>query len=242
MRVIFLGTGNAFASGGRNAMAILLLTDGLGVLLDCGPTTLVALKKLGLSPSDVDVILLSHHHGDHFAGVPFLVLHERYDGSRTKPLSVYGPEGTREKLTQGLEWLFPGIGTLPFALEYCDQKPGDVLRAGAFEARPFEVDHYSRGTAFGYRVSLDGKVVVFSGDTAWTEALVTQTAGADLFICECSSFERPLEKHMTHRDLERHQARIGAKRTLLVHAGDDVLERERDLVFELAYDGMEVTL
>ncbi len=89
-------------------MAILLLADGLGVLLDCGPTTLVALKKLGLSPSDIDVILLSHHHGDHFAGVPFLVLHECYQGSRTKPLVVYGPDGTREKLTQGLESLFQG--------------------------------------------------------------------------------------------------------------------------------------
>ena len=174
--------------------------------------------------------------------MPFLVLHECYEGSRTKPLLLYGPDGTREKLTQGLEWLFPGIGTLPFALEYCDLKPGDALRSGALEAQPFEVDHYSGGTAFGYRVSLEGSIVVFSGDTAWTEALVAQTAGADLFICECSSFERPVEKHMTHRELERHRARIGAKRTLLVHPGDDVLEHEQDLVFELAYDGMEVTL
>ena len=172
----------------------------------------------------------------------FSFFHECYQGSRTKPLLVYGPDGTREKLTQGLESLFPGIPALPFALEYRDQKPGDTLRSGALEAQPFEVDHYSRGTAFGYRVSLEGRVVVFSGDTAWTEALVTQTAGADLFICECSSFERPVDKHMTHRELEQHHARIGAKRTLLVHPGDDVLEREQELVFELAHDGMEVTL
>ena len=242
MRVLFLGTGNAFAAGARNAMAILLRIDGLGVLLDCGPTTLVALKKHALTPADVDVILLSHHHGDHFGGVPFLVLHEGYQAERTKPLQVLGPEGTKTTLGSASRLFFPGSGPVPFPLEYRDLQPGEEVTIGHLRATPFEVDHFSNGIAFGYRVVLGSKCVVFSGDTAWTEELVHQTSDADLFICECSSFEAKLDRHMRHRDLAEHGGRLGARRTLLVHAGEDVLAREADLVFELARDGMEVEL
>ena len=149
-------------------MAILLQGDDLGVLLDCGPTTLVALKRLGLSPADVDVILLSHHHGDHFGGVPFLALHECYQGPREKPLRILGPEGTETKVAQSLSLFFPGIEA-PFPLEYRDLAPSEAFTLSTLRATPFEVEHYSRGVAFGYRVELSGKTVVFSGDTAWTE-------------------------------------------------------------------------
>lgn len=242
MRVIFVGTGNAFASGGRNAMAILLRADDLGVLLDCGPTTLTALKQLGFSPGDIDVILLSHHHGDHFGGVPFIVLHECYEGARRKPLHVIGPKGTETKVTETVTTFFPGIESAPFPLAYRDLEAGQPFSHGSLDATPFEVDHYSRGTALGYRVELGGKTVVFSGDTAWTDVLARESAGADLFVCECSSFDTPLDKHMSHRDLVENETHLNAKRTLLVHPGDEVLAHEHELVFELAHDGMEVTL
>ncbi len=242
MRVTFLGTGNAFASGGRNAMSILLRSDDFGVLLDCGPTTLVALKKLGLSPTDIDVILLSHHHGDHFGGIPFIVLHECYEGPRQKPLRIAGPEGTETTVAESVRLFFPGIEPSSFSLAYRDLAPGETFGQSGLHATPFEVDHYSNGTAFGYRVELGGRTVVFSGDTAWTDELVRQSSGADLFICECSSFDTPIGRHMSHSDLVDHRTRIEAKQTLLVHAGDDVLAHESELVFELAQDGMEVTL
>ncbi len=117
-----------------------------------------------------------------------------------------------------------------------------AIHLSGLELLAFPVEHYSRGTAFGYRVTAEGKTIVFSGDTAWTDILVEQTKGADLFICECSSFETPLEKHMSHRDLERNRDRLGARRTLLVHAGEDVLARQGELVFELAHDGMRLEI
>jgi ribonuclease BN (tRNA processing enzyme) len=222
-------------------MAILLRAAGMGVLLDCGPTTLTALKKLGLAPADVDVILLSHHHGDHFGGVPFLALHECYDGARDKPLRVLGPEGTETKVASVLPTFFPGV-EVRFPLEYRDLVPNEEFAIAPLSGVPFEVEHYSSGVAFGYRVEIDGKTVVFSGDTAWTDVLATRSADADLFICECSSFETPIDKHMSHTDLEAHRAGLTAARTLLVHAGDDVLAHQAELVFELAHDGMEVNL
>jgi ribonuclease BN (tRNA processing enzyme) len=242
MELLFLGTGNAFASGGRNAMAILLRIAHSGVLLDCGPTTLVALKKAALAPADVDFVLLSHLHGDHYAGVPFLLCHERYEGKRSKPLTVFGPRGTASAIESAASLFFPGIAPYPFPFETTELEPGEERREDEIRFRPFEVDHFSRGVAFGYRLEVRGKTLVFSGDTAWTEALERETRGADLFICECSSFETPLPLHISHRDLVAHRNRIGARRILLVHPGEDVLAREKELAFELASEGMRVTL
>jgi ribonuclease BN (tRNA processing enzyme) len=243
MDVLFLGTGDAFASGGRNSMAILLRDDDFGVLLDCGPTTLVALKRASLSPADVDLVLLSHHHGDHFAGVPFLLCHERYAGRRTKPLRVFGPAGTVALLEKTADLLFPGIEPAPFPVDYRDLHPEDEQHeGGGLSFRPFPVDHFPSGVAFGYRVTMSGKTVVYSGDTAWTDVLVRESEGADLFVCECSSMEPTSMKHTSHEDLARNRGRIAASRTLLVHAGEDVLARENELAFELARDGTRVTL
>jgi len=243
MEIVFLGTGNAFASGGRNAMAILLRAEGFGVLLDCGPTTLVALKRASLSPSDVDLVLLSHHHGDHFAGVPFLLCHERYVGRRAKPFRIYGPEGTVPLLEKATRLFFPGIEPAPFPIEYRDLHPEEQQNEGGrLSFRPFRVDHFPSGVAFGYRVDMGGKTVVYSGDTAWTDVLARESEGADLFVCECSSLEGTAEKHTSHDDLTRNRGRIAATRTLLVHVGDDVIAREEELAFELARDGMRVTL
>ena len=240
MDITFLGTGNAFGDGGRNPMAILITHGERGLLLDCGPATLPAMKALGLSPDVLDVVLLSHHHGDHYGGLPFILLDSHYRG-RSKPLAIVGPPGTEQAVSSSLALFFPSLGEHPFPLRFVEDgkysPPGDSLRVA-----PFEVDHYSRGTAFGYRLSIDGKTVVYSGDTAWTEELAEQSAGAELLICECSSFEESLPQHMSHRDLMNHRGRLKAKRTLLVHPGNDVLQHEQELAFELAHDGQRVTL
>jgi ribonuclease BN (tRNA processing enzyme) len=130
----------------------------------------------------------------------------------------------------------------PFPFETIELEPDEERREGEFRFRAFEVDHYSRGVAFGYRLEVEGKTVVFSGDTAWIDTLVRETEGADLFICECSSFEIPLPLHMSHRDLVANRHRIGASRILLVHPGEEVIAREKELAFELASEGMRVTL
>ncbi len=223
-------------------MAILVQCRQGGLLLDCGPTTLTALRSSGLTPEAIDVILLSHQHGDHFAGVPFLLLHELYESARKKPLRVFGPPGTAAKLHALMELLFPGARTPEFPLEYVDVTPDSTTDHGFARSKTFEVHHFSNGIALGYHVVVEGKTIVFSGDTGWTEALVEPAQDADLFICECSSFDRPVDRHMSHAELTSHRDRIGAKRTLLVHPGDDVLAHADELDFELAYDGMEVTL
>lgn len=245
MEVVFLGTGNAFASGGRHHMAVFLRSEGLGVLLDCGPSTLVALRQQSLTPDAIDVVLISHLHGDHFGGLPMLACDRRHgepeSARREVPFRVFGPRGTARAVPALVALFYPTLDASALGVE--EIEAGETTSVGAsLRFTPFPADHFSSGPAFGYRVELEGRTIVFSGDTAWTEALVQQSAGADLLICECSSFDAPAGKHVSHSDLLRNRNRLEAKRTLLVHAGSDVLARESELVFELAHDGTRVQL
>ena len=92
--VTFAGSGDAFGSGGRYQACIHLRAAGLApVLLDCGATSLSALKACGLDPGEIGTVFVSHLHGDHFGGLPFLILDGQFSG-RTSPLTVAGPPGT----------------------------------------------------------------------------------------------------------------------------------------------------
>lgn len=244
MRVIFLGTGNAFGSGGRHPISILLENGPRAALLDCGPATLPALKARSLPTDHIEVVLISHHHGDHFSGIPFLLLDAVYECNRRGPLTIAGPPETEQKLEDLTRLLFPGLSSRerPFETHYIELQDGRAQIVGSLEVTPFRVRHFPQGVAFGYRVQWGDRVVVFSGDTEWTDALGRQSRGADLFICECSTFSDKVDYHMSYEELMAHRAQIEARRTVLVHAGEDVIACRSELELELVEEGQEIRL
>ena len=92
IEIYFLGTGDAFGSGGRLQTCIHVKTQEFRFLIDCGASALIGMKRFGVDPSLVDLIFLSHLHGDHFAGIPFLILDGQFS-RRTRPLQIVGPPG-----------------------------------------------------------------------------------------------------------------------------------------------------
>ena len=99
--VTFAGSGDAFGSGGRFQACIHLRPAGPPaagpVLLDCGATSLPALRRCGLDPGEIGAVFVSHLHGDHFGGLPFLILDGQFS-RRSMPLQVAGPPGIRARL------------------------------------------------------------------------------------------------------------------------------------------------
>ncbi len=243
MQVTFLGTGDAFGSGGRHAASIFVRGDNFGFLLDCGASILPNMKHSGISPNSVDAVLISHHHGDHICGVPFLLLEYQYRSPNRGPLTLAGPPGTEDVVTRLAALLFPGLDAKPRPYKVAFRElPTETTLLGPAEVTPFRVRHFPDSVAYGFRLVLDGKIVVYSGDTEWTDELAHHSAGADLFICECSTFDAEVEFHMSHTELLGHRDRIRANRTILLHAGEDVLSRRDELAFELAEDGQVVHL
>jgi ribonuclease BN (tRNA processing enzyme) len=246
LSIHILGCGDAFGSGGRLQSCYLINGRAGATLLDCGATALVAMRRFAIDPATIDQILISHLHGDHFGGLPFLLLEAQFVSRRDQPLLIAGPPGIERRLRECQEVLFPGSSTLKFRfpLEIVELEAGRRARLGDLEAVPFDVVHPSGAPSFALRLSFDDITIAFSGDTEWTDALIDVARGADLFISECYAYEARAPYHLDFKTLSARRAELRVKRLLLTHLSGDMLARVGDLDsdVELAEDGMLIEL
>lgn len=186
MEVRFVGTGDAFGSGGRFQTCIRLKTAEQTLLVDCGATSLTALKNQNLDPGEVDVVAVTHLHGDHFGGLPFLVLDGQFS-RRSRPLRVVGPVGTADRLRTAMEVLYPGSSTVQRRFELSIHEldgAGGRLQFDAAAVRGWEVDHASGAPSLAIRIDVEAASFGYSGDTAWTPTLRAAARDTDVFVCE----------------------------------------------------------
>lgn len=244
MQVQFLGSGDAFGSGGRFQACILLRVAAGQVLLDCGATSLVAMKQAGVDPGGIDAVIVSHLHGDHFGGIPFLVLDQQF-ARRTRPLIIAGPPGIAERLPRTMEALYPGSSTVErrYPLHIVELEEGAETAVGPVAATAFPVVHASGAPAYALRVAADGRRIAYSGDTEWTETLAQCAAETDLFICEGYVDERSVRFHLSAAALRAHRERLTTARLVLTHMSPEMLARA-DAVpgATAAYDGLILEL
>jgi len=241
-RVTFLGTGDAFSAGGHFQSAYLVEGDGTAVLLDCGASALTALKRLGLDAGGIDTIVLSHLHGDHFAGLPFLFLEYKYQQPRQRPLRIAGPPGTEERVAQlfGATYRELVKQPLPFPLEFVELQPDVHTELGAVRLDPFRVPHQEQDISLGVRLGVAGSSILYSGDTGWTDTLVRHSQDTDLFVCECSFFETRMAMHLDYPRIAENRHRFGTRRLVLTHLGEEVLARRAEIPEELATEGLVI--
>ncbi len=239
----FLGSGDAFGSGGRFQTCMHLSGAGGAVLIDCGASSLIAMKRDGVDPSEVDVVLLSHLHGDHFGGVPFLILDAQFS-RRARPLLIAGPPGVRTRVEATMEALFPGSTAVQrkFEVEFIELAERRATRVGSATVTAFPVVHASGAPPYALRVDYGGRIIAYSGDTEWAESLIEAARGADLFVCEAYTFDRRVKFHLDYKTIEAQAERLGARRIILTHMGRDMLAREADARSERAHDGLVVML
>jgi ribonuclease BN (tRNA processing enzyme) len=244
VRVRFVGSGDAFGSGGRWQTCIHVSGAGQVLLVDCGATSLTALKAQGLEPDSIDAVAVTHLHGDHFGGLPFLILDGQF-ARRTKPLHVAGPRGIRTRLAEAMEALFPGSSQVRrrFEVEITElPADGTATSLGAATVRGWEVVHACGAPPLALRVELGGRSFAYSGDTEWTPALTDAAHGADLFAVEAYTFDRPVRYHLDYQTLRAHLGEFSARRVVLTHMSDAMLTRLADADTPAAYDGMTVDM
>jgi ribonuclease BN (tRNA processing enzyme) len=219
MRLTIIGSGDAFGSGGRFNTCFFLETAKGKLLIDCGASSPVALKAQGLDPNEVDGIVLSHLHGDHFGALPFLLLDAQFLTRRERPLLIAGPPGTRTRLDQSLEVFFPRSSANKWrfswkVMEIEVARPTEMLEHCVTTT---EVLHYSGAPSTAIVLSDGDKRFAYSGDTEWVDALVSVAAGADLFVIECFAYSGELPGHITWDVLKPRLPDLRARRIMLTH-------------------------
>lgn len=228
MNLTIIGCGDAFGSGGRFNTCFMLETAKAVLLVDCGASSMSALNARQIDTNRIDGIVLSHLHGDHFGGLPFLLLNAQFLARRDKPLLIAGPPGTRERVDALLEACFPKAKTgIKWRFQWQVQEipvavPTEVLGHTVLSA---EVVHQSGAPSTALRLSDGETLFAYSGDTEWTDALLGVAREADLFICECYGFAGKLTGHLSWEILKPRLADLKARRIMLTHMNPTMLAR-----------------
>jgi ribonuclease BN (tRNA processing enzyme) len=238
-----IGTGDAFGTGGRFQSCFLIRQPRGQLLIDCGASSLIAMRRCGENPSDVDAVVVSHLHGDHFGGIPFLILDQHFS-KRDRPLLLAGPPGLEDRVWQASEVLFPGSSTIEwrYRLEFVVLPEERATHVAGVEVTSYAVAHSSGAPAYALRMKCADRVIAYSGDTEWVPALADAARDADLFICEAYTYETRVRYHLSYGDLRTHGTELNARRIVLTHPGPDLLAHSSLLAVELADDGHEFSL
>jgi ribonuclease BN (tRNA processing enzyme) len=233
-----LGSGDAFGSGGRCQTSFYLKTASAGILLDCGASTLIALKRQRLSAGDIDIILITHLHGDHFGGLPFILCEILAMGQRKKSLTIIGPTYIKERSEEALKCFYPGFDITKDALiRFVTYRTNEKFELNLLTITAYKAIHSPETHPHILRIETDDTTITYSGDTEWTEDLVTASAGADLLICEASSFQKKLKYHLSVKEIIENENRIMAKKIVLTHLGEEALAHLDEIPFAVARDG-----
>lgn len=242
--VTVLGAGDAFASGGRFQAGYVIEADGCHFLMEAGPTLLPALKRARIDPADLDFVLISHLHGDHFAGLPFLMLQYMWESPRKRILTIAGPRHLERRTRALFHNMYPGMNTHPLMrkIRFLELDAGRTARVGPARVASVRTPHTKPDVSLALRATVSGRTLAFSGDSGWTEGLIEISAGADLFLCECTYFETDhLDFHLNYPTIERNRRRFTAERMVLTHIGREVLERRAEVGLEMADDLMKIS-
>ena len=240
----FLGTGTAFNLDGRGSQCIWFEPGGQSpFLVDAGPTAMSALLRTRLDAQALDRLFVTHLHGDHIAGWPFLLLHLVMLGRRTRPFEVFGPVGTEERLDRLARLCFEDVfAKQAFEVRYRElpvEARSDIAVCAGLQLDVLPVDHHP--SSIGLRFHVDGHRIAVSGDTGWCPNLEALAMGSDVSILECTSTAPGIRTHLSLEQIRSGRERLGPGEVLLVHLSDEVAE---DLAINpipgviAAYDGM----
>lgn len=239
VRVRFLGTGNAFADGGRSHACIEVSAGGASLLLDCGGSALPMLKRL-VDLSKVAGVAVSHLHGDHFGGLPYLIVEQHYAG-RTAPLTIFGPRELEQRARAAADALYPDFfrkQKLTYPVPY--QVFGGESEIAGMRLSGHPVLHVPESNPHGVRVLGGGKVIAYSGDAIWSDELVRLARGADLFICDATNFSTDDSAHVSYKTLVAHRRELDCGRIVLTHLGSESIAHLHEFELEPAAEGMEL--
>ncbi len=194
--VVLLGTGNPNPDPERMGPSAAVVTGGRVYLVDLGAGVVRRAALAGLKMTQMTRAFVTHLHTDHTVGLPDMIFTPAVTG-RLEALELYGPPGLRSMVSNVMKaWqqdmdirlhgLEPAMQAA-YVVHAHDVKPGEIYHDDAVRVIAFPVKHGSWKYAYGYRLEAKDKVIVFSGDTTFSEAVARAAAGCDILVHEVYS-------------------------------------------------------
>jgi len=240
------GGGDAFGSGGQFQTCFIVDDSHGRFAIDFGATSMVALGQLGIDVAEIELVVLSHLHGDHFGGLPFLLLHRQYAAPSCRPLTLAGPPGLQGRIAALMDCMYPGLweGQWRFAIDFVDIVPDQTTTVLGRKITAQKARHFAGAQdCLSLRIETDDKLIAFSGDTGWRDELIELARDTDLFICECNErIDQPYDTHISFETLSRNIDRLQTKRLLVSHLGPDMVGAIDSLPVEAATFGLKLAL
>lgn len=218
MKLTVVGCSGSGPGPDGPASCYLVEHEGFRLVLDLGNGALGVLSRY-TDPRTVDAIVLSHLHSDHCLDTcSLLVVHRYHPGPRPRPIPLFGPAGTTERILTA-----DGNGTRDLS----DVFAVDTLHVGARSVGPFWLTTARTNhpvETYAVRLDVDGTALTYSADTGDCPALVELARGSDVLLCEASFQEpgpdapaNPRDLHLSGRGAAEHAAAAGVGRLLLTH-------------------------
>ncbi|MBN2737810.1 MAG: ribonuclease Z [Spirochaetales bacterium] len=241
MEVIFLGSGNAFYSENMDMSSLLIRLDDFDILVDCGPGCLKNYLKYAGKLHKLKYIFLTHFHGDHTGGLPFLLLYlGHFHQDLPKPV-IIGPRGAKNRIRklcdacyQGSR-LIKGLAFREIGKRHLEQR---LFVGQNVEFRTYAMAHKKESLA--YRITIGDISMAITGDTGWNSKIVEMSEGCELLISECSTLTPETPGHLSVSEWLAKIDLLKAKLIVPVHRGKDVrgaLEKEGRLPVKILQDG-----
>jgi len=212
MEFIVLGSGTLIPTKKRNASGYLLKYKDENIVFDFGAGTLKSLLNFDVDYNSIDYIFLTHNHPDHVADlVPlFHVCRKR----RNKVLNVYGFKGVK-KFVEEIFDLFPNTKPETYAVNFKEMENSKV-NIDEITVSSMLMNHFEN--CIGFKIEVEGKTIIYSGDTGLCENLLELSKNADVLILECSfPNEKKHPKHLTPSEAGEIATKSNAKQLVLTH-------------------------
>ncbi len=223
MQVVFVGVGEACDERLPNTSILVRARNGEGersVLLDCGFTAAHGYWGHASGPDDLDALWISHFHGDHFFGIPALLLRS-WEGGRKKPLSIVGQTGVEALVRAAMDLAYPNfLQKLRFELSFVEVEPERPASTAGFLWRFAENAHGKRDLAL--RLEDGTSALFYSGDGGSTPSSLELARGCGLAVHEAFYLDEAGEGHSSVKSAIEFAGRACVGRLAVVHLQRDI--------------------
>lgn len=227
MKIIFLGTGEAFDENMPNT-SVLVVSDKTNLLLDCGCTTPTQLWKFNSDQLFLDAIYITHGHADHYFGIPPL-FQRMWEEKRKKPITIICQKGLKRVIKELMEYGYKGfVSKYEFKINFIEIKPGQTIKFNDLKLSFALTEHSVSNLAI--KIDDGKKSFCYSGDGMFNEKTEELYRNSDLVIHEAYLYDEKREGHACITDLIKMAQRNNVKCLAPIHINRFLRRKELESI------------